>query len=150
MSDYYEILGVDRDASDDEIKKAFRKLAMKHHPDRHAGDKGKEEKFKEINEAYSCLSDPGKRANYDRFGTSEGIGAGAGFGGGFGDVFEEFFGDIFGGGQRRPRAARGADLRYDIEISLFEAATGIDKAITLPRWESCSSCEGSGAKPPAA
>ena len=146
MSDYYEILGVDRDASDDEIKKAFRKLAMKHHPDRHAGDKGKEEKFKEINEAYSCLSDPGKRANYDRFGTSEGIGAGAGFGGGFGDVFEEFFGDIFGGGQRRPRAARGADLRYDIEISLFGAATGVDKELTIPRWESCSTCGGSGAK----
>jgi molecular chaperone DnaJ len=151
LSDYYKILGIDRNASDSEIKKAFRKLAMEYHPDRHAGDKEKEEKFKEINEAYSCLSDPEKRANYDRFGTAEGLGAGAGFGGfggGFGDVFEEFFGDFFGGGgQRRTRATRGADLRYDIEISLFEAATGIEKEITVPRWENCSTCGGSGAKP---
>ena len=151
MRDYYEILGVDRNASDEEIKKAFRRLALKYHPDRNAGDREAEEKFKEINEAYSCLSDPEKRANYDRFGTAEGVGTGAGFGGfsgAFGDVFEEFFGDFFGfGGQRRPRPARGADLRYDIEISLHEAAFGTDREITIPRWETCTVCDGSGARP---
>ena len=127
MPDYYNVLGVSRNASDEEIKKTFRKLALKHHPDRNQGDKAAEDKFKEINEAYSCLSDPQKRANYDRFGTAEGIGAGAGFGGfnsSFGDVFEEFFGDFFGGfaGHGRQRPAKGADLRYDIEITLYEAA----------------------------
>ncbi|GBD99557.1 chaperone protein DnaJ [bacterium BMS3Abin07] len=152
MPDYYNVLGVSRNASDEEIKKTFRKLALKHHPDRNQGDKAAEDKFKEINEAYSCLSDPQKRANYDRFGTAEGIGAGAGFGGfnsSFGDVFEEFFGDFFGGfaGHGRQRPAKGADLRYDIEITLYEAAFGTDKEVEIPRWEGCPTCGGTGAKP---
>lgn len=151
MPDYYTILGVSRDASEEELKKAYRKMALKYHPDRNQGDKESESKFKEINEAYSCLSDPEKRAHYDRFGTAEGVGAGAGFGGfgGFGDVFEEFFGDFFGGfgRQGRPRPSKGADLRYDIELSLFEAASGLEKKIEVPRWESCQTCNGSGAKP---
>ncbi len=152
MPDYYKTLGVDRNASDEELKKAYRKLAMQYHPDRNQGDKGSEEKFKEINEAYSCLADPQKRAHYDRFGTTEGMGAGAGFGGfgaNFGDIFEDIFGDFFGGGfggQRRARPARGADLRYDIEITLFDAAFGADKEIRIPRWENCGSCGGTGAK----
>ncbi len=149
MSDYYNILGVERNASDEEIKKAFRQLALKHHPDRNQGDKAEEEKFKEINEAYSCLSDPQKRAHYDRFGSTEGMGAGFSGFGGFGEVFEEFFGDIFGGfgGRQRTRASRGSDLRYDIDISLFEAATGVEREIEIPRWEECTICGGSGAKP---
>ncbi|NTU43241.1 MAG: DnaJ domain-containing protein, partial [Nitrospirales bacterium] len=152
MSDYYSILGVDRKATQDEIKKAFRQLALKYHPDRNQGDKEAEEKFKEINEAYSCLSDEQKRANYDRFGTAEGMGggAGAGFGGFgagagapfgdmFGDIFEEFFG-AFGGGASRPRPAKGADFRYDMDITLDEAAFGAEKVIKVPRWQNCSTC----------
>ncbi|MGE5894561.1 MAG: molecular chaperone DnaJ [bacterium] len=152
MKDYYATLGIGRDASDEEIKKAYRKLALKYHPDHNPDDKGSEEKFKEVSEAYSCLSNPEKRAHYDRFGTTEGVGAGAGFGGfgaSFGDMFEDIFGDFFGGftGQRKQRAARGADLRYDVEISLFEAASGTEKEITIPRWETCPACNGSGSKP---
>lgn len=150
MKDYYSILGVDKNASDDEIKKAFRTLALKYHPDRNLGNKESEEKFKEINEAYSCLSDPQKRASYDRFGTTEGVGAGfGGFGGNFGDIFEDFFGDIFGTftGQRRTRAARGSDLRYDIDITLFDAAFGAEREIHVPRWEDCETCKGTGVMP---
>jgi len=150
MKDYYEILGVDRNASDAELKKAYRQLAMKYHPDRNPDNKESEEKFKEINEAYSCLSDPEKRANYERFGTAEGVGAGTGFspfGPGFGDVFEDIFGDFFGTftGQRRTRPTKGDDLRYDLEITLMEAAFGTEKVIEVPRWVSCTECRGSGA-----
>ena len=109
MKDYYETLGVSRNATQDELKKAFRQLALKHHPDRNAGDKDSEAKFKEINEAYSCLSDPEKRAHYDRFGTAEGIGGGYspfGAGAGFGDVFEDIFGDFFGAFGGGGRGAR--------------------------------------------
>ncbi len=150
MKDYYEILGVPKDASEVDIKKAFRQLALKYHPDRNPDDKNAEEKFKEVNEAYSCLSDSEKRANYDRFGTAEGIGAGFGpFGTGFGDIFEDIFGDFFGtfSGRRRPRPTKGNDLRYDLDITLMEAAFGTEKNIDIPKWESCSECHGSGSAP---
>jgi molecular chaperone DnaJ len=150
MKDYYELLGVPRDASEADLKKAFRQLALKYHPDRNPEDKEAEEKFKEINEAYSCLSDTEKRANYDRFGTAEGIGAGFGaYTTGFGDIFEDLFGDFFGTftGQRRTRATRGSDLRYDLDISLMEAAFGTEKNIEVPKWENCAECRGTGSAP---
>jgi molecular chaperone DnaJ len=153
VSDYYEILGVAKGASDAEIKKAFRQLAMKYHPDRNPDDKASEDKFKEINEAYSCLIDPQKRANYDRFGTAEGMGAGGygpfSGGAGFGDIFEDIFGDFFGafGGQRRERPARGNDLRYDLTLTLEEAVFGTEKTISFPSFEDCPECKGSGSQP---
>ncbi|MGB9715267.1 MAG: molecular chaperone DnaJ [Thermodesulfovibrionales bacterium] len=150
MKDYYEILGVPRDASEADIKKAFRQLALKYHPDRNPGDKQAEEKFKEINEAYSCLIDPEKRANYDRFGVAEGVGVGFHpFETGFGDIFEDIFGDFFGTftGRRRPRATKGNDLRYDLNITLIEAAFGTERFIEIPRWETCPDCNGSGSTP---
>ncbi len=150
MKDYYEILGVPRSATEAELKKAFRGLALKHHPDRNPDNKASEDKFKEINEAYSVLSDPEKRANYDRYGTAEGVGAGFGAftGAGFGDIFEDIFGDFFGfTGQRRPRPAKGNDLRYDLDITIEESAFGTEKHIEVPRWETCSTCNGSGSKP---
>lgn len=149
MKDYYEILGIPRNADETEIKKAFRGLALKYHPDRNQGKKESEERFKEINEAYSVLSDPEKRAHYDRFGTAEGIGTGFGAftGAGFGDIFEDIFGDFFGfSGQRRPRPAKGNDLRYDLDITLEESAFGAEKHIEVPRWETCPTCSGSGSK----
>ncbi|NOY38852.1 MAG: molecular chaperone DnaJ [Nitrospirae bacterium] len=153
MKDYYRILGVNRDATDSEMKKAFRRLAMKYHPDRNPENKDAEDKFKEINEAYACLSDPEKRSNYDRFGSADGMGGGgAGYGpfnSNFSDIFEDIFGDFFGtfAGQGRARATRGADLRYDLTLSLEEAVRGVEKELKLPSWEICGVCEGSGAKP---
>jgi molecular chaperone DnaJ len=154
--DYYEVLCISRDASDQEIKSAYRKLAIKYHPDKNSGDKNAEEKFKEGAEAYSVLSDPEKRARYDRFGHSGMQGGFSGFDpnifGDFGDILGEFFGfgDIFGG-RRRSGPARGADLRYDLKISFKEAAFGLKTKIKIPRQDTCSSCNGSGApkgKPP--
>lgn len=152
MKDYYQILGVGKDASAADLKKAFRQLALKYHPDRNPGSKESEEKFKEINEAYSCLSDPEKRAHYDRYGTAEGMGGGYGpfsAGTGFGDIFEDIFGDFFGGfgGQGRRRPSRGHDLRYDLELTLEEAVFGAEKIVTFPKWERCSACSGSGSAP---
>ena len=152
--DYYEVLGVNRDAADDDIKKAYRKLAMKHHPDRNPDNKDAEEKFKEAKEAYEILSDAQKRGAYDRYGHA-GVdpSAGAGPGGqgfdGFADAFSDIFGDLFGGAGARGRANvyRGADLRYNLEISLEEAARGADKTIRIPTVEECDTCHGSGAKP---
>lgn len=147
--DYYEILGVSQNATDEEMKKAFRKLAMKHHPDRHAGDKKEEEIFKEINEAYSVLSDPKKREIYNQYG-HEGIAAGAGGGaGGFSDIFSDIFEDFFGGGGRSDqRAQRGNDLRYNLDISFEEAVFGVETKIKIPHWEECKKCDGSGARSP--
>jgi len=157
--DYYAVLGVNRDASDDDIKKAYRKLAMRHHPDRAPDDKGAEEKFKEAKEAYEVLSEPRKRAAYDQFGHA-GVDPSAGFGaagargaegfGGFADAFGDIFGEIFGQQGRGGRGSgvfRGADLRYNLELSLEEAARGTEARIRIPTMEACESCKGSGAKP---
>ncbi|HSI43924.1 MAG TPA: molecular chaperone DnaJ [Methylotenera sp.] len=152
--DYYEVLGVNKDASSEEIKKSYRKLAMKYHPDRNPDNPKAEEQFKEAKEAYEMLSDDQKRAAYDQYGhagvdPSMGGGAG-GFGGaGFGDAFGDIFGDIFGGGARgqRSNVYRGADLRYNMEITLEEAAKGTETKIRIPVQASCETCKGSGAKP---
>ena len=145
--DYYEVLGVARSASDVEVKKAFRALAMQYHPDRNQGDKQAEDRFKELNEAYAVLSDPDKRAHYDRFGTV----AGGGFPeGGFGTLFEDIFENFFTGGAgrgRRSRAMRGEDLQYELKITLEEAATGLETKVQIPRLERCEHCEGTGAEP---
>jgi molecular chaperone DnaJ len=157
--DYYEVLGVTRTVAEAELKTAYRKLAMKHHPDRNPGDKAAEESFKEAAEAYAVLADPEKRSLYDRFGHAavrSGAGAGAGFDP---SVFSEFgdlndilgsmfgFGDLFGGGRRRSGPQRGADLRYDLEITFEEAAAGAETTVQIPRRESCDTCAGSGAAP---
>src|SRR5262249_31278105 len=150
--DYYEVLGVNRDASEEDIKKAYRKLAMKHHPDRNPDNPKAEERFKEAKEAYEILCDGNKRAAYDQFGhagvdpSAAGAGAGAGFGG-FADAFGDIFSDIFGGGRSRSGVFRGADLRYNLEVSLEEAARGTDTRIRIPAMEQCETCKGSGAKP---
>ena len=148
--DYYEILGVAKTASDAEIKKAYRALAIQHHPDKNPDDPHAEEKFKEAAEAYAVLSDADKRASYDRFGHQAGA-QGAGFDPGFSnieDIFDMFgFGDMFGQRQtRRTTVQRGSDLRYDLEISLEEAATGKDEKLRIPRLEKCDECNGSGAE----
>ena len=154
--DYYEVLGVQKGASDDEIKKAFKKLARKYHPDLNRDDpKTAEEKFKEVNEAYSVLSDPQKKAQYDQFGHAAfenggggggagGFGGFGGGGGGFEDIFDAFFG---GGGSRSRRSGpeRGSDLRYDLELTFEEAAFGKEAELTVPRMENCGTCHGTGA-----
>ena len=152
--DYYELLGVDRNAGGDEIKKAYRKQALKYHPDRNPGDKQAEEKFKAVSEAYQVISDPEKKAQYDRFGHAafdgrSPLGPGFDFTSGFEDVFGDIFGDFFGTGtgRRRSQAQRGDDLRYNLDISFEEAAFGVEKKIKIPRHSSCDSCKGSGAKP---
>ena len=148
--DYYEVLGVSPEASAEEIKKAFRKLAHAHHPDKNPGDTSAEERFKEIGEAYAVLSDAEKRESYDRFGSTGRGGEGFGdFDPGFGSIFDDIFEGFFGGrAGRSPRGAhRGADLRYNLEIRFEEAATGIEKEIVIPRLETCAACRGSGAKP---
>lgn len=157
--DFYEILGVAKNASEEEIKKAYRKMAMKYHPDRNPGDKVSEEKFKEAKQAYEMLSDAQKRAAYDRFGhagvdPNAGAGpGGAGFNGGFAEAFGDIFGDIFGGGGgargggRTGNAYRGADLRYNMEITLEQAVNGFTTDIRVPSWDPCETCSGTGAKP---
>jgi molecular chaperone DnaJ len=147
--DYYEVLGIDRNASAEEIKRAFRKLAFQYHPDRNR-DGGAEERFKEVNEAYEVLSDPDRRASYDRFGHrgTEGIFGGGfeGFGfGGFGDIFDAFFGGATTATRQAPK--RGADLRYRLTITFEEAAFGCEKEVQISRIENCSSCQGTGCKP---
>ncbi|MFN3829075.1 MAG: molecular chaperone DnaJ [Tepidimonas ignava] len=153
--DYYEVLGVPRNASEDDIKKAYRKLAMKYHPDRNQGEAAKaaEEKFKEVKEAYEILSDADKRAAYDRYGHA-GVdpnmraGGADGFAG-FSEAFGDIFGDIFGAprGARGRQVYRGADLSYALEITLEEAARGKETQVRVPSWETCDTCHGSGAKP---
>ena len=145
--DYYETLGVRPEASEAELKKAFRSLAMQCHPDRNPGDKQAEERFKEINEAYAVLSDPDKRAHYDRFGTAPGNGPS--FDAGFGSVFEDIFENLLGGGGRgrRTRAARGEDLQYELKISLEDAAAGFETKVQIPRLEACETCRGTGSEP---
>ena len=151
--DYYEVLGIQKGADEKEIKRAYKRLAMKYHPDRTKGDKESEEKFKEINEAYEVLADKEKRTTYDQFGHAafENGGAGAGGFGGFsgadfGDIFGDMFGDIFGGGRGRQRVVRGEDLRYDIEITLEEAVRGTKKDIQINTLAQCEHCHGSGAE----
>jgi molecular chaperone DnaJ len=153
--DYYEVLGVSKNASDDEIKKAYRRLAMKNHPDRNPGDKAAEERFKEASEAYEVLSNAQKRTAYDQFGHAGlggAAGGGPGFGGGFGnfgDIFGDVFADIFGGGDTRrgAQAYRGADLRYHLQIELEQAVAGDTVRIQIPALEACEACKGSGAAP---
>ena len=153
-ADFYETLGVGKGADDKELKSAYRKLAMQFHPDRNPGDTEAEHRFKEINEAYECLKDPQKRAAYDRFGHAAfengGMGGGSPFGsaGGFADIFEDIFGDMMGGRRRSSGGRdRGADLRYNMEITLEEAFTGKTAQIHVPTSISCDECSGSGAKP---
>lgn len=164
-SDYYELLGVARGASQDEVKKAYRKLAIKYHPDKNPGNHEAEEKFKEISQAYEVLGDPSQRSMYDQYGhdafTKAGRGAGQNFGG-FHDPFDIFsqvfgsagggggsiFDEIFGGGRRSASASRdGADLRYDLEIEFEDAVFGADKKVIIPRLDTCDACEGSGCEP---
>lgn len=155
--DYYEVLGVDKGASDDEIKKAFRQQAKKYHPDLHPGDKEAEAKFKEINEAYSILSDPDKKSKYDRFGHAgvdpNGFGGGGGYGGAYdvdlGDLFSSIFGGGFGGGSSRRRngPSKGSDLKYNMSLEFMEAAFGLERDIQITKEDLCKACNGSGAQP---
>lgn len=151
--DYYDLLGIEKGASEDEIKKAFRKQAIKYHPDKNKGNKEAEEKFKEINEAYQVLTDPEKKAQFDQYGTTD-FNGGGGFSGdfdfsemgGFGDIFDTFFGG--GSGRRRRNGPeKGADLEYNTNLTFEEAVFGVEKEININRHESCENCKGSGAKP---
>jgi len=156
--DYYEVLGVARNATPEELKAAYRKLALQFHPDRNPGDSAAEDRFKEASEAYSVLADPEKRRRYDRFG-HDGVGAGGpgGFGGqdfgdlgGFSDIFNDLFGDLFGGGRpgrRRGRAQRGADLRYNLDLTLDEVLHGKEARLEIPKMRPCKTCEGTGLPP---
>ena len=148
--DYYEVLGVERGASEDALKKSYRRLAMKYHPDRNPDDAGAEERFKEAKEAYEVLTDPEKRAAYDQFGHDglrpDSFGPG-GFSGGFRDIFDDVFGDIFGSRGGSARAYRGADLRYPLELDLERAVTGDTVTIQVPTVVDCTTCSGSGARP---
>jgi molecular chaperone DnaJ len=147
--DYYETLGVARDASEADLKKAYRQLAMQYHPDRNPGDRQAEERFKAASEAYAVLSDADKRAHYDRFGTVE-AGRGGFTDSGFGTLFEDIFESFLGGGGRggrRSRAMRGEDLQYELKITLEEAASGVETKIQIPRPERCEACAGTGAEP---
>src|SRR5688500_16841310 len=147
--DYYEVLGVNKDASEEDLKKAYRRLAMKWHPDRNPDNPKAEEHFKEAKEAYEVLSEPQKRAAYDQFGhagVSSQPGGGPG-GAGFGDIFSDIFGEIFGGARGgRSTVFRGADLRYNLEITLEQAAHGFETKIRIPGMAACETCKGSGAK----
>lgn len=147
--DYYEVLGVSRDAEESEIKKAYRKLAMKYHPDRNQGNARSEELFKEAKEAYEVLADSSKRAAYDQYGHAgvDASSGGAGGAHGFGDAFSDIFGDIFGGRGGRSNIHRGADLRYNLEVTLEQAARGTETKIRIPAMEACDTCHGDGAKP---
>lgn len=150
-ADYYEVLGVSRDASEKDIKRAYRKVAAKYHPDRNPDNAEAEDKFKEASEAYEVLSDSQKRAAYDQYGHAafEGGGAGGaggGFGGGFGDIFGDVFGDIFGGGRRNRGPQRGRDLQYNMDLTLEEAVHGVKKTIKVPTDVKCEVCKGSGCK----
>lgn len=153
--DFYDVLGVNKNATEEDIKKAYRKLAMKYHPDRNQGDAAAEEKFKEVKQAYEVLSDASKRQAYNQFGHA-GVDPNRGGGGpgaqGFGDAFGDIFSDIFGGGRRRgaqsgPQVFKGNDVSYAMEITLEDAAKGKASQIQIPSWESCSPCKGTGAKP---
>ncbi|MGA2439199.1 MAG: DnaJ domain-containing protein, partial [Acidobacteriaceae bacterium] len=154
-ADFYEVLQVSRDASDQELKASYRRLAMQYHPDRNPNNPEAEEKFKACSEAYQVLSDPEKRAAYDRYGHAafQGGGpggnpfAGAGFQGDLGDIFGDLFGEMFnmgGGGRRASRAQRGRDLRYDLTVEFEEAAFGVEKQIEIRRLEACEECRGTG------
>ena len=160
MEDLYELLEVPRDATQADIKKSYRQLVRKYHPDAHPGDKDAEERFKKINAAYSVLSDPEKRARYDQFGSADGPSFGEGMGGmDFGDLFGDLFSQVFGGGrgpfssegmgrrQANPNAPRrGGDLEMVLRVTLLEAAQGVARDLEIPRWENCEACGGSGAK----
>jgi molecular chaperone DnaJ len=156
--DFYEVLGLEKGASEDEIKKAFRKLAIKYHPDKNQGDTEAEDKFKEINEAYQVLSDPQKKAQYDQYGSTEDFGAG-GYGGGFngegfdfsdfggfGDIFDSFFGGGTGNRRRKNGPERGSDFEYTVTLPFMEAVFGVEKEISITRNEKCETCNGTGAK----
>jgi len=145
---YYELLGVHQNATDAELKRAYRRLAHEFHPDKNPGNKAAEEKFKEVSEAYEVLSDSQKRAYYDQYGAAPGAQGGpGGFGGaGMGDIFGDIFGEFFGGGRGGSRATAGDDLRYNLRISFEDAAFGSTTKIRVPRWERCPDCDGLGAK----
>ncbi|HEY7862839.1 MAG TPA: DnaJ domain-containing protein, partial [Thermoanaerobaculia bacterium] len=148
--DYYEVLGVERSADEAAIKSAYRKLAHQYHPDKNPGNREAEDRFKEASEAYEVLSDPDRRARYDRFGHANGqpdFGFGGAAGATINDIFGDIFGEMFGGGRRPRQRARGSDLRYHLELAFEEAAFGTTARITIPRPKPCAACKGSGAKP---